>query len=142
MKKILLIILSLALLLCLFGCDNGETPAGGGDSKITGSIAYFYSNEETAIKTFNSEDTQTKEIELSKGNSYTIGLRPSLRGSKSAEYEGDCATFFFADNCCEITYIGIQDNHPVYEFVIKTDSDFDLTITVDDYSQTIKIIVQ
>ena len=141
MKKTLLIILYLALLLCLFGCDNDETPAGGGDSKITGSIAYFYGNEEAAIKTFNSEDSQAKEIELSKGNSYTIGLRPSFIGSKSAEYEGDCATFSFADNCCEINYIGKHNNHPVYELVIKTDSDFDLTITVDDYSQTIKIII-
>ena len=142
MKKTLLIILSLALLLCLFGCDNDETPAGGGDSKITGSIAYFYGNKETAIKVFNSEDTQAKEIELSKEESYTIGLRPSFIGSKSAEYEGDCATFSFEDNCCEINYIGIQNNHPVYELVIKTDSDFDLTIAVDDYSQTIKIIIQ
>ena len=142
MKKTLLIILSLALILCLLGCDNNETPAGGENSKITGSIAYFYGNEEAAIKTFNSEDSQAKEIELSKGNSYTIGLRPSFRGSKSAEYEGDCATFSFADNCCEINYIGIQNSHPVYELVIKTDSDFDLTITVDDYSQTIKIMIQ
>ncbi len=142
MKKIILLILSLALLFCLFGCDNEEAPSGGGDSKITGSIAYFYGNEETAIKTFNSEDTQPKEIELSKDNSYTVGLRPSFTGSKSAEYEGDCAIFSFADNCCEITYIGKQNNHPVYELVIKTDSDFDLKITVDDYSQTIKIIIQ
>ncbi len=142
MKKLLLIILSITLLFCLFGCDNEEAPAGGGKSKITGSIAYFYGNEETAIKTFNSEDTQAKEIELSKENTYTIGLRPSFRGSKEAVYEGDCAMFSFADDCCEIAYIGMQNNHPAYKFVIKTDSDFDLTITVDDYSQTIKIIVQ
>ena len=142
MKKILLLILSLTLLFCLFGCDNEEPPAGGGESKITGSIAYFYGNEETTIETFNSEDTQSKEIELSKENSYTIGLRPSFIGSKSAEYEGDCATFSFADNCCEITYISKQNNQPIYELVIKTDTDFDLTITVDDYSQTIKIIIK
>lgn len=142
MKKILLLILSLTLLFCLFGCNNEEAPAGGEESKITGSIAYFYGGEETAMKSFYSEDTQDKEIELSKGNSYTIGLRPSFRGSKAAEYEGDCATFSFADNCCEITYIGKQNNQPVYELVIKTDTDFDLTINVDDYSQTIKIIIQ
>ncbi len=71
-EKTLLIILSFALLLCLLGCDNDETPAGGGGSKITESIAYFYGNEEAAIKTFNSEDSQAKEIELSKGNSSKI----------------------------------------------------------------------
>ena len=142
MKKLLLLILSLTLAFCLFGCDNDEAPVGGGDSKITGSIAYFYGNEEAAIKTFNSEDSQAKEIELSKDHSYTIGLRPSFRGSKSAEYEGDCATFSFADNCCEINYIGKHNNHPVYKLGIKTDLDFDLTINVDDYSQTIKIIIQ
>ena len=134
--------LSLALLLCLFGCDNNDVPAGGGDSKITGSIAYFYGDEETAMKTFHSEDTQTKEIRLSKESSYTIGLRPSFRGSKSAEYEGDCAAFSFADHCCEITYIGKRNDHPVYELVITADSDFDLTITVNDHSQTIKIVIQ
>lgn len=142
MKKILRLIVSLALLLCLLGCDNEEAPAGGGESEITGSIAYFYSNEDAAIKVFNSEDTQTKEIELSKEATYTIGLRPSFRGSKQAVYEGDCATFSFADDCCEVAYIGMQNDRPAYEFVINTDSDFELTITVDGYSQTIKIIIR
>ena len=142
MKKVLLLILSLSLLLCLFGCDNGQFAAGGGESKVTGSIAYFYASGETAIKAFNSEDTREKSIELSRGSSYTIGLRPSFRGSKQALYTDDPATFSFADDCCEITYIGMQNDHPAYKLAIKTDSDFDLTITVDDYSQTIKIIVR
>ena len=141
MKKILLLILSLTLSFCLFGC-NHEPPASSGKFEITGSIAYFYGDAETAIKTFSSENTQTKEIRLSKENTYTIGLRPTFRGSNSAVYDGDCATFSFADGCCEITYIGKQNNQPVYELVIKTDSNFDLTITVDDYTQTIKIIIQ
>ena len=142
MKKALLMILSLALLFCLFGCDSKEAPAGGGESKITGSIAYFYENEGTAIKVFYSEDTQVKEIELSKGATYTIGLRPSFTGSKQAVYEGDCATFSFAEDCCEIAYIGIKDDHPIYEFTIKADSNFDLIVAVDNYSQSIKIIVK
>ena len=142
MKKILLMLLSVTLLMCLPGCDLDEAPAGGGNSEVTGSIAYFYGNEKTAIKTFYSEDTQAKRIELSKESTYTIGLRPSFRGSKEAAYDGDCATFSFADDRCEISYIGIEDNHPTYEFVIRADTDFDLTITVDGYSQTIEIIVQ
>ena len=142
MKKVLLLISYLTLLFCIYGCNSEEAPAGGGESKITGSIAYFYDNEETAIKTFNSEDTQAKEIKLSKKTTYTLGLRPSFRGSKQAVYEGDCATFSFADDCCEVAYIGMKNNSPVYEFVIKTDADFDLTITVSDYSQTIKVIIQ
>ena len=142
MKKVLLLILSLSLLLCLFGCDNGQFAAGGGESKVTGSIAYFYASSETLIKSFNSEDTREKSIELSSGSSYTIGLRPSFRGSKQALYTDDPATFSFADECCEIAYIGMQNDHPTYKLTIKADSDFDLTITADDYSQTIKIIVR
>ncbi len=138
----MLLLLSFSLVFCLFGCDNDEVPAGGGNSEITGSLAYFYGEGEAAIEVFYSEDKENKEIVLSKENTYTIGLRPSFRGSKSAEYEGDCATFSFANNCCEITYLGKRNDHPVYELVIKAASDFDLTITVDDYSQTIKIIIR
>ena len=142
MKKVLLPVLSILLLFCLFGCDNGQFAAGGGESKVTGSIAYFYASGETTIKAFNSEDTREKSVELSSGSSYTIGLRPSFRGSKQALYTDDPATFSFRDDCCEIDYIGIQNDHPTYKLTVKADSDFDLTITVDDYSQTIKIIVR
>lgn len=130
------------LLLCFYGCDNYGSPSGGGNSEITGSIAYFYGEEETAIESFYSEDKALKQIELSKECTYKIGLRPSFRGSKQALYNGDCATFSFANGCCEITYIGEEDSQPVYELKIKSDSDFELTINVDDYSQTIKIIVK
>ena len=142
MKKTSLLIMLLAIAVCLFGCNNKESASGAGETKITGSIAYFYGDGETAIKAFNSENEQPKEIELSKQKLYTIGLRPSFRGSKSAEYEGDCASFAYEDGCCEITYIGNKNNHPTYEFTITGDSDFLLTITVDDYTQTVKIIVQ
>lgn len=141
MKKILLLLLSLIVALCLFGCDNEEPPAGGGNSEITGSIAYFYGEEDTAIESFYSEDKESKQIELAKENTHKIGLRPSYRGSKEAVYNGDCATFSFADGCCEINYIGEENSQPVYELKIITDSDFDLTISVDDYSQTVRIIV-
>lgn len=129
-----------ALLVSLVGCEK-NAPTGGDDSKITGCIAYFYGDEETVIESFYSEDKEPKQIELSKKNTYTIGFRPSFRGSKEAVYRGDCATFSFADNCCEITYIGEKSSHPLYELKIKSTSDFDLTITVDDYTQTVKIIV-
>jgi len=143
MKKVLYFVIALvALLGCLVGCDNDNLPSGSGNSEITGSIAYFYGEEETAIESFYSEDKELKQIELSKENTYTIGLRPSFRGSKQAVYNGDCATFSFADGCCEITYIGEENSQPIYELKIKSDSDFDLTITVGDYSQTIKIIVK
>ncbi len=142
MKKILYFVIAVvALLGCLVGCDNDNPPSGSGNPEITGSIAYFYGEEETAIESFYSEDKESKQIELSKEHTYTIGLRPSFRGSKQAVYNGDCATFSFADGCCEITYIGEEDSQPVYELKIKTDADFDLTITVDDYTQTVKIIV-
>ncbi len=126
----------------MFGCNNIELPAGGGNSEITGSIAYFYGEEETAIESFYSEDRESKQIELSRENTYTIGLRPSFKGSKQAVYTGDCATFSFADGCCEITYTGEEDSQPIYELKIKTDADFDLTITVGDYTQTVKITVK
>ena len=129
------------LLGCLLGCDNDNSLSGSVNSEITGSIAYFYGEEENAIESFYSEDKQSKQIELSKENTYTIGLRPSFRGSKEALYNGDCATFSFPDGCCEISYIGEENSQPVYEFNIKTDADFDLTIAVADYTQTIKIIV-
>ncbi|MBE6635126.1 MAG: hypothetical protein E7617_02835 [Ruminococcaceae bacterium] len=100
MKKILYFVITVvALLGCLVGCNKEETPVGGGNSEITGSIAYFYGEEENAIESFYSEDKQSKQIELSKKNTYTIGLRPSFRGSKEALYNGDCATFSFADGC-------------------------------------------
>ena len=141
MKKLLLLFLSIIVVLCLFGCDNEESPAGGGNSEITGSLAYFYGEGETAIEVFYSEDKENKEITLSKENAYTIGLRPSFRGSKEAIYNGDCATFSFADGCCEIIYIGEENSQPIYKIQIKRDADFDLTISVDNYSQTIRIVV-
>ena len=142
MKKILyLAIIVVTILGCLVGCDNDNLHSGSGNSKITGSIAYFY-GEEAAIESFYSEDKELKQIELSKENTYTIGLRPSFIGSKQAVYNGDCATFSVVDGCCEITYIGEENSQPVYELKIKSNSDFDLTITVGDYSQTIKIIVK
>ena len=106
MKKILyLAIIVVTILGCLVGCDNDNLHSGSGNSKITGSIAYFY-GEEAAIESFYSEDKELKQIELSKENTYTIGLRPSFIGSKQAVYNGDCATFSVVDGCCEITYIG------------------------------------
>ena len=140
MKKILLMLLSLALVFSAVGCDNGEEPAGGTDSKVTGSIVYFFGEEDSAIKTFNSENTQPKQIELSRGVTYTIGLRPSFKGSKSAFYQGDCASFSFGDGCCDIAYIGDVDNKPTYTLVVKSSSNFDLTVKVNSYIQTVKII--
>ena len=143
MKKILyLAIIVVTILGYLVGCDNNNPLSGSENSKITGSIAYFYGEEEAAIESFYSEDKESKQIELSKENTYTIGLRPSFRGSKQAVYNGDCATFSVVDGSCEITYIGEENSQPVYELKIKSNSDFDLTITVGDYSQTIKIIVK
>jgi len=142
MKKILLLLLSIIVAFCLFGCEDEEQSAGGGNSEITGSLAYFYGEGENAIEVFYSEDKENKEITLSKENTYTIVLRPSFRGSKEVVYVGNCATFDFPDGYCEITYVGEDDEQPpVYELELKTDYDFDLTITVDDYSQTVRIIV-
>ena len=142
MKKAFLFSIVLIFLLCFSSCDELVPSFGGGNSEITGSIVYFYGKEETAIESFYSEDKESKQIELSKENTYTIGLRPSFRGSKQAIYNGDCATFSVVDGCCEITYIGEENSQPVYELKIKSNSDFDLTIAVGDYSQTIKIIVK
>ena len=142
MKKTLLFLLLLIVSFCMFGCNNGEPPVGDDNSEITGSIAYFYGEEETAIESFCSEDKESKQIELSKNNTYTIVLRPSFKGSKQAVYTGDCAEFSFSDGCCEITYTGEKDSQPLYELKIKIDADFDLTITVGDYTQTIKIMVK
>ena len=142
MKRILMFLLHLSLLFCIFGCNNMKTPEGGGESIITGSVAYFYDNEETVIKIFNSVDINEKEITLLKETVYYIGLEPNYKGSKALAYNEDCAGFFFMDNYCDITYIGIKSYKPFYELVIKTDSTFDLTITVSDYTQTIKIIVK
>ena len=132
------------LLILRFAIDSQNKPdplVGGGKSKITGSIAYFYGDDENAIDTFSTHSTKEKEIKLSKEKTYKIELRPSFVGSKQAVYNGNCAMFYFSDDCCEITYVGEDDDQPVYELKIKTDSDFDLTISVDGYTQTIKIRV-
>ena len=132
------------LLILRFAIDSQNKPdplVGGGKSEITGSIAYFYGDDENAIDTFSTHSTEEKEIKLSKEKTYKIELRPSFVGSKQAVYNGNCAMFYFADDCCEITYVGEDDDQPVYELKIKTDSDFDLTISVDGYTQTIKIRV-
>lgn len=140
MKKLIAVLLSALLLVCLVACDNGEVPSGGGKTEITGSLAYFFDGvEEEAIETFYSEDKENKSIALSKEGAYTIRLRPSFRGSKAAMYSGDCATFSYPDGCCEITFIG-EESNTLYELKINVHYDFDLTITVDGYVQTIKII--
>lgn len=142
MKKTVLLLLIFVFAISVTGCDNTKKTSGSGESKITGSIAYFYGDEETAIKTFNSEDTLAKEIELSKEKTYTIGLRPSFKGSKAAVYIGDCAAFSYDEGCCEIKYIAEQESEPIYEFIIKTDVDFWLSVSVDGFVQSIKILVQ
>lgn len=139
MKKWTLFFAALALVFGLCGCDT--PPSGGGNSEITGSIVYFFGDSENAIDTFWSESDKAKEISLFKNKTYTVELRPSFRGSKEAVYIGDCATFSFPDGCCEITYAAEPDAQPVYELVILTDDDFDLTVRADGYVQTIKILV-
>ena len=141
MKNALFALLLFALLFCFIACDNGESAAGGGVSEITGNIAYFYGYEEFAIDVFYSESTDVKEITLQRNKTYKIGFRPSFRGSKSAVYVGDVAKFTFPDGCCDVSYVGDEENHPIYELIITGTNDFDLTVEIDGYVQTISIKV-
>ena len=133
------------LLILRFAIDSQNKPdplVGGGKSEITGSIAYFYGDDENSIDTFSTHSTEEKEIKLSKEKIYKIGLRPYVIGSKDAIYSGNCAMFYFEDDSCEITYVGDVDNHPLYELKITSEKDFDLTISVGGHSQVIKILVR
>lgn len=114
---------------------------GGGLSKITGSIVYFYGDEETAIDVFHSASDDMKKITLSRDKTYKIGLRPSHKGSRDAVFTGDCAEFTYDDGNCVISYVGEQDNQPMYDLIITAQEDFQLTIDVDGYVQTITICI-
>ena len=142
MKRAFLMILFLTFLISLFGCDNTEEALGAGDSKITGSLLYFYGDEESAIEVFSSSSSDTKEITLSKGKTYKIELRPSFRGSKQAVYIGDLAEFSFDIGSCEINYIADDESEPLYALTVTTEKDFELTVEVDGYIQTITVYVR
>ena len=142
MKKILSFVLSLLILISLVGCENGEEPAGGSDSEITGSILYFFENgEDLVLDVFSTADTEKKSIELSRSESYILKLRPSFRGSKAAVYVGDVARFDFPSGACEIKCISDADEEPLYELEINSAADFDLKVSVGEYVQTVRIAV-
>lgn len=138
MKKIVVLIFALALSICLFGCNGGEAMSGGGKSEITGCTVNFYYGV-ASLGSFNSSVTEEKEITLSTGTTYEIGLRPTFRGSKEAVYVGDCAKFSFPDGAFEISYIGDTDHEPRYELKVLCDTEAELTVDVDGYVQRIKI---
>jgi len=141
--SVILVVSGVSLIL-YFAIDSQNKPdplVGGGKSEITGSIAYFYGDDKNATKVFSTHSTEEKVIKLSKEKTYKIELRPSFTGSKEAVYIGNCATFSVADGCCEITYAGDKDDRSVYALKVNADSDFDLTISVGGYTQTIKIRV-
>ncbi len=142
MKKAFLMILFLTFLIYLAGCDNTEQASGSGDSKITGSLLYFYGDEESAIEVFSSSSSDTKEIALSNGKTYKIELRPSFRGSKQVVYIGDCAEFSFDIGSCEINYIADAESQPIYALTVTSEKDFELTIEVGGYIQTINVNVR
>lgn len=142
MKKVLALTLSMIIITCCFdACDSANGNSGDGSSEITGFILYIYAEGENAIDTFSTGSDENKEINLLKGKTYKIGARPSVRGSKSAVYVGDCAEFIYAKDCCEIKYLQDRENHPIYEFIIITEDDFSLTVVIDNYVQTINISV-
>jgi hypothetical protein len=112
--------------------------SGGGKSEITGCTVSFYYGD-FSLGSFNSSVTEEKEITLSTGTTYEIGLRPTFRGSKEAVYVGDCAKFSFPDGAFEIRYIGDTDHEPRYELKVLCDTEAELSVDVDGYVQRIKI---
>lgn len=140
-KKIIVLTLSFILMLSFTSCSIGDGAAGGGDSEILGSLVYFYGDDKYFIDCFSSQSTEEKTICLAKDTTYRIELRPSFRGSKSSHYLGDCAKFSCPDLTCDIKYIGNEYDEPKYEFIIRTDKNFQLTVTVDNYTQKINIVV-
>ena len=142
MKKLLFSIISITLMFSLFGCNKAEEEkSGGGTSEITGSIVYFYADEESESSVFYSEIQGEKSITLIKNKTYKIGLAPSFRGSKEAIYRGDVAKFAADEGCCETSYIGEENNQPTYSFTVTSNQDFKLEISVGNYIQVINITV-
>lgn len=140
MRRVLLTLISIVFLFSLLGCEQEEVPVGGGPSEITGSIVYVC-DDGASLGSFWSESTEEKELTLTRGDTYRFALAPSFRGSKEAVYRGDCAEFTFDEGCCEVSYLGDEDYRPTYECTILSESDFSLTVTVDDYTQTISVCV-
>ena len=139
------LVVGCALLTLRWAMDRKNSPdplEGGGTSEIIGNTVYFYDGGETAIHTFSSDSNEEREIKLSAERTYRIEIRPISKGSKDAVYFGNCAMFHFEDGCCEIIYVGEKEDRPIYELKIDTDSDFDLTVEVDGFRQTVRIQVQ
>lgn len=141
MKKIVFFLLCLSCTLSLFGClGTGRT--GGTRAEITGSILYIYdeySKTAEAIGVFSTHMTEEKQIALESGKTYPLALRPSFKGSRAAVYIGDCARFTYPEGACELRYTAEADGEPLYEMQINGEAAFTLTVTVDGYTQNIKI---
>ena len=136
-----LTLLSFAFLFSCVGCEREELPVGGGPSEITGSIVYVCDDDGVSLGSFWSESTEEKELTLTECQTYRLALEPSFRGSKEAVYVGDCAEFVFDEGCCEVSYLGDEDDRPTYECTVLGETDFSLTVTVGGYTQTILVSV-
>lgn len=131
----------MAIIQGVIDSKNQVDLVGGGLSEITGSIVYFYGDDETAMDVFYSSSDETKKITLSRDKTYKIGLRPSFQGSRVAIFTGDCAEFTYDDGNCAISYVGEQEHQPTYALTVTAQDDFQLKIEVDGYEQAITICV-
>ena len=142
MKRFLSFLISVTLIFSLFGCNKtDEAKAGGGASEITGFVAYFYGDAEYGNGVFDSRTKDIKGITLLNNGTYKIELAPRFIGSKEAVYRGDIATLDADESCCDIKYIGDENNRPTYSLTVKSKGDFTLKISVEDFTQTINITV-
>lgn len=141
MKRFLSFLISATLMFSLFGCNKSdEEKSGEGTSEITGLIVYFYGDSEYGNGVFNSQSNDIKEITLLTNGTYKIGLAPNFRGSKEAIYRGDVADFTADEGCCEISYLGEENNQPTYSITVTSNQNFKLSISVNNHTQTINII--
>ncbi len=142
MKRISLLLLCLFCVISLCGCSRGRS---GGIAKVTGSILYIYDDTDSvyAIGTFSTHVTDEKQITLAQDKTYTLALQPSQSGgSQIMVYVGDCARFSYPEGACEIRYAADAQAEPLYELTVTAQSDFTLTVSVDGYTQSVKIIIQ
>ncbi len=140
MKKTVVSIMLIMLLFSLFGCGNKDGLVGS-KSKVTGSIITFVSEDGENIESFWSQAVGEKSVTLERSRVYTIKLRPSFTGSQYVSYIGDCAEFTYEEESCTIAFVSDAEKAPVYEITANDTVDFDLTIKVGGYTQTIKICV-
>ena len=143
MKRVFLMILLAMLSLSLVCCGGDEQPVGGGESKVVGSLIYFYTTSGEMEAVFSSSlPDENKSLRVEKGVAYEIRMRPSYRGSQAARYIGDVAEFDYPDGACEVVYTGGEESAPTYVLLIYSENDFLFTVTVGGYTQTVSVKVR